>query len=143
MAQRLYIEDGDLTGRLPTLTGSDLASSSDRESDVLTPASAWIDGVFPYDSPFTAAPSSPSIIKQGCLEYALGIAHSILGAGEASDRAYKRAKDMLMIDEKTGRARVHIPDVHGTRQRIRVIPIHRSRPAEEDDDTDAENRLWP
>jgi len=139
----VYIADSDLTDRLPSLTNSDISTAAIRLSDCITPASAWVDSVYPMDSPFVADPNAPGLIKAACLEYALFFAHSILAKGALAEAAERRAKSLLNIDEKTGLARAFISGVHTARKRIRVFDLARSRDAEERDSTDAEKALYP
>ena len=138
----VYIEDSDLTDRLPSLTGSDLATSAVRLTDCITPASAWVDNVFPYDGAFTAAPSSPGLIKAGCLEYALYLAHSILGASAKAEAAELRAKSLLRIGDD-GVAKAYIQGVHTERKRVRVFDLTRSVDDEDRDTEAAEQALYP
>ena len=141
----LYIQDADLTagpGMPADFSSTDLSTASKRSTYCITPASAWIESVYPYDYPFTAAPSAPALIRIACLEYAIFLAHSILGVQNKADAAMKRAVALLQIDEKTGLARAPVPGVHNIK-RVRVFDIARSLDAEDRDFESDEQALYP
>lgn len=142
MAQTIYLADADLTARLPAdLTNTDISSSALRLSVCITPASAWVDSVFPYVAPFTATPNTEALIKSGCLEFALFLAHSVMAQGKQAEAAMSRAKMLLMIDEKTGMAQA--ASQSGTKSRMKVSDIARSLGAEDRDFDADEAVLFP
>jgi len=47
-----YTSDTDITDRLPTLTGSQIATAAERNTKLRLPARDWIDSVFPGIAPF-------------------------------------------------------------------------------------------
>jgi len=61
MATTYYCSDGDITDLLPTLTGSLIASSAQRNTKLRLPARDWVNAVYPGVAPFphvgTNAPS--------------------------------------------------------------------------------------
>ena len=64
-----YCTDAQLTDVLPTLTNTDIASSSDRDTKLRGPAKAWVDSVYPSESPLPGvSAASGYLINQAAHE---------------------------------------------------------------------------
>lgn len=142
-----YCTDADVTLWLPSdLTETEIASEAQRSAKLRTPATVWIDAVYPSLVPFAdiaASPGTPDMIRQAASYYAAGLGFMVVSKnpedGDASVMM-QMAKNLLQIDEDTGLARARIPGV-STASRMRMVTLARSRYAEGRDNRDAERAL--
>lgn len=146
MAQTLYFADGDLTGRLPSLTNSTkLDTEGERTTKVRNPACAIVDAWFPYAAPFTADPNTKDLVKIGALEIAAWIALRITSTNPKDDEALaalENAKLIFGYDEKTKTATVQIPGLDSP-ERFAVVDITRSILDEDRDEDINRDALYP
>lgn len=64
-----YCTDAQLTDVLPTLTNTDISTSTLRDTKLRDPASAWIDSVYPGASPFPGVSAATGyLVNQGAHE---------------------------------------------------------------------------
>lgn len=145
----MYCTDAQITARMPSLTGTVIDDSTKRDTFLRTPAKAWVDSVFPYGAPFadvTASPPTPSIIQQGCLEYALFLGWLIFtkAADNPSAKAcLENALRLFQIDPKgTGQAQVFIAGLDST-SRLGVVDVVRNRTGEQMDTRDGLDAILP
>jgi len=144
-----YCSDAQVTAWLPSdLTNTVIATASARNTQLRTPAKAWIDSVYPDDAPFadvSASPDTPDIIQQAATYYAAGLAFAILAKNPSDGQAevmHKMAADLLQIDEETGLARTRIAEIHSA-TRLGLVDVTRSRDDEDRDEDANQAELFP
>ena len=148
----VYLTDANLTDQLPALTNAaGLDTAGERSSKCIVPASAIVDGWFPYHAPFAAvtdSPDTPDLIIAGTTQVAKALAFEVLAGSSDSDEAKQAWATAMRIFQVSpppnGDGLAHV-QIAGTDAPVRfgVVDVTRSRDDEERDEQANRDALYP
>ena len=145
-----YLTDLNLTDQLPDLTNAaKLNTEAERLALCITPATAIVDGWFPFHAPFASvadSPATPTLIVTGATQIAKALAFEVLAGTTEDDQAkqaWVTAMRIFQVDkEGDGQAHAQVPGVDAP-ERFAVVDVTRSILDEDRDERTNRQSLYP